>query len=165
MQSIVSMTNFAEHTSPNVLKGQSFLCFIGDDYEDLELWYPKHRLIEAGATYVVAGPESGRKYVGKNGYPCVSDTAIQGINAAKSHGLICAGGWIPDKLRRDPEVQRIAREFAAAGKLVAAICHGGWIPISAKVYNGVKVTGSPGTKDDLIHAGFEKPGETTTINP
>lgn len=45
------------------------------------------------------------------------------------------------------------REFAAAGKLVAAICHGGWMPISAGVYRGVQVTGSPGIKDDLINAG------------
>jgi protease I len=36
---------------------------------------------------------------------------------------------------------------------VAAICHGGWIPISAKVYKGVRVTGSPGIKDDLLNAG------------
>jgi protease I len=36
---------------------------------------------------------------------------------------------------------------------VAAICHGGWIPISAGVYRGVRVTGSPGIKDDLMNAG------------
>ena len=60
---------------------------------------------------------------------------------------------MPDKLRRDPEVLRITREFSQAGKLVAAICHGGWMPISAGVYKGVKVTGSPGIKDDLINAG------------
>ena len=29
--------------------------FVGDDYEDLELWYPKLRLDEAGAQVVVAG--------------------------------------------------------------------------------------------------------------
>ena len=109
------MTFFAEHTSPSVLVGQSFLCFVGDDYEDLELWYPKHRLVEAGATFVVAGQESGRKYVGKNGYPCVSDTVIQGIDTSKFHGLICPGGWMPDKLRRDSEVLRITQEFANAG--------------------------------------------------
>ena len=40
-------------------------------------------------------------------------------------------------------------------KLIAAICHGGWLPISAGVYRGVKVTGSPGIKDDLINAGAE----------
>ena len=60
---------------------------------------------------------------------------------------------MPDKLRRDPEVLRITKEFAEAGKVVAAICHGGWIPVSAGVYNGVRVTGSPGIKDDLINAG------------
>jgi protease I len=45
------------------------------------------------------------------------------------------------------------RDFSAANKLVAAICHGGWIPISARVYQGVRVTGSPGIKDDLENAG------------
>ena len=41
------------------------------------------------------------------------------------------------------------------GKLVAAICHGGWIAISAGVYRGVRVTGSPGIKDDLVNAGAD----------
>jgi protease I len=50
-------------------------------------------------------------------------------------------------------VLSIVREFAAHDKLVAAICHGGWIPISAGVYRGVSVTGSPGIKDDLVNAG------------
>ncbi len=60
---------------------------------------------------------------------------------------------MPDKLRRDPKVLSLVREAADAGKLVAAICHGGWIAISAGVYRGVRVTGSPGIKDDLVNAG------------
>ncbi|MCX7398862.1 MAG: type 1 glutamine amidotransferase [Planctomycetales bacterium] len=140
-------------TIMTTLAGQKFLCFVGDDYEDLEVWYPRLRLIEAGAAFHLAGQEAGKKYVGKNGYPCVSDILIKGIDVAAYDGLICAGGWMPDKLRRDPEVLRITREFAHAGKLVAAICHGGWMPISAGVYKGVKVTGSPGIKDDLVNAG------------
>jgi protease I len=129
------------------------LIFVGDDYEDLELWYPKLRLIEAGLHVTVAGPQAEKTYSGKNGYPCKSDAAIGDMDSADFHGLICPGGWMPDKLRRDPKVLSLTREFAAAGKLVAAICHGGWIPISANVYRGVKVTGSPGIKDDLINAG------------
>jgi protease I len=136
-----------------MLTGKSFLAFVGTDYEDLELWYPKLRLIEAGGEFVMAGSEAGKTYVGKNGYPCVSDIAIQGIDTSGYDGLIVGGGWMPDKLRRDPEVLRITREFAEADKLVAAICHGGWIPISAGIYGGVRVTGSPGIKDDLINAG------------
>ena len=60
---------------------------------------------------------------------------------------------MPDKLRRDPLVLALIQEFHRQGQLIAAICHGGWMPISAKVYSGVKVTGSPGIKDDLINAG------------
>lgn len=135
------------------LTGKRILCFVGDIYEDLELWYPKLRLQEAGAEVVLAGPEAGQKYDGKHGYPCVSDAAISEMNSADFDGVICPGGFMPDKLRRDPKVLSLIAEFHAAGKLVAAICHGGWMPISAKVYDGVRVTGSPGIKDDLINAG------------
>jgi len=49
---------------------------------------------------------------------------------------------MPDKLRRDPKVLSLTREFFEQGKLVAFICHGGWIPISAKILKGKRVTGS-----------------------
>ena len=129
------------------------LILIGPDYEDLELWYPRLRLIEAGAEVVVAGPVAGETYAGKNGYPCVSDAAIDDVSADDFDGLVVPGGFMPDKLRRDPAVLEIVRRFSEAGKLVAAVCHGGWIPISAGVYDGVRVTGSPGIKDDLVNAG------------
>ena len=35
------------------LRGQHVLILTGDIYEDLELWYPKLRLMEAGATVTV----------------------------------------------------------------------------------------------------------------
>jgi protease I len=135
------------------LAGRRILMFVGDIYEDLELWYPRLRLIEAGAEVVVAGQEAGCQYAGKHGYPCISDVAISQIRAAELDGLVVPGGFMPDKLRRDPQVLQLVHDFAAAGKLVAAICHGGWIPISAGVYRGVRVTGSLGIKDDLVNAG------------
>ncbi len=135
------------------LTGQHVLILVGDSYEDLELWYPKLRLIEAGAGVTVAGPRADTLYRGKHGYPCVSDAAIDEMEAADFQGMILPGGWMPDKLRRDEAVKKLTQQFAASGKLVAAICHGGWIPISAGVYRGVKVTGSPGIKDDLVNAG------------
>jgi protease I len=135
------------------LIGKRILSFVGEIYEDLELWYPKLRMIEAGAAVVIAGPEANQQYLGKNGYPCQSDASIKSVNAADFDGLLVPGGFMPDKLRRDPQVLQIVRDFDQAGKLIAAICHGGWIPISAGVYRGVQVTGSPGIKDDLINAG------------
>ncbi|HEY2881258.1 MAG TPA: type 1 glutamine amidotransferase domain-containing protein [Pirellulales bacterium] len=139
--------------SDRPLAGKRCLMFVDDIYEDLELWYPKLRLIEAGAAVTVAGPKAGQKYAGKHGYPAVSDATIAEVRSADFHGLVIPGGFMPDKLRRDPKVLQLVREFASAEKLVAAICHAGWIPISAGVYRGVRVTGSPGIKDDLVNAG------------
>lgn len=137
----------------HVLQDHRILSFVGDIYEDLELWYPKLRMIEAGADFVVAGPEAGVTYAGKNGYPCTSDVAIDSVSEGDFTGLLVPGGFMPDKLRRDPIVLDLVRAFNESGKLIAAICHGGWIPISAGVYRDVRVTGSPGIKDDLINAG------------
>ena len=61
----------------------------GEIYEDLELWYPKLRLEEAGAAVVVAGPVANTLYHGKHGYPCISDAAIEQMNASDFR---CAGG-------------------------------------------------------------------------
>lgn len=135
------------------LKGKRILSFVEDIYEDLELWYPKLRLIEAGAEFIVAAPEAGRKYSGKHGYPCISDVTIESCQSDAFDALLLPGGFMPDKLRRDPKVKSLIREFSDAGKCVAAICHGGWMAISAGVYRGVRVTGSPGIKDDLENAG------------
>jgi protease I len=143
-------TGFNSHRP---LDGMRLLAFVGDDYEDLELWYPKLRIEEAGGHVTVAGSMQGRTYSGKHGYPCTSDAAFGDMEATDFHGLVVPGGWMPDALRRVEKVLDLVRDFAAQGKLVAAICHGGWIPISAGVYRGVRVTGSPGIKDDLMNAG------------
>ena len=135
------------------LSNQRILVIVGDIYEDLELWYPKLRMLEAGAEVVVAGPEANTVYAGKNGYPCKSDAALHAIDPSAFDGLLVPGGFMPDKLRREQVVLDIVRHFHDEQKLIAAICHGGWIPISAGVYRGIRVTGSLGIKDDLINAG------------
>lgn len=135
------------------LTGKRILILTGEIYEDLELWYPKLRLEEAGAETVVAGPLANTLYNGKHGYPCISDAAIDQLKETDFEGLVVPGGFMPDKLRREQTVLDLVRAFDNAAKPIAAICHGGWIPISACVYRGVRVTGSPGIRDDLVNAG------------
>ena len=132
---------------------QSVLLFVGDEYEDLELHYPRLRLREAGYAPVVAGAAAGATYRGKHGYPCVSDRALHDIDAAAFTGLVIPGGWMPDKLRRDVRVLDLVRAFDRAGQLVASICHGGWVCISAGIVRGRAYTGSLGIRDDLVNAG------------
>ncbi len=128
------------------------LAFVGDIYEDLELWYPKLRVEAAGIAVKVAGEEL-RTYAGKHGYPAPADMLIAQARSADFAGLLIPGGFMPDKLRRNADVLRLTREFHDQGKLVATICHGGWIPISAKILQGKRCTGSLGIKDDLENAG------------
>jgi protease I len=128
------------------------LFFTGDIYEDLELWYPLYRLQEAGAATVVAGESLG-PFSGKHGYPSDAEALIDDIDASEFTGLIIPGGFMPDKLRRNPKVLELTREFDAAGKMIGMICHAGWIPISAGVMKGRTVTSTPGIRDDLVNSG------------
>jgi len=128
------------------------VALVEDIYEDLELWYPKLRAEEAGYTVRLAAPAL-RTYQGKHGYPAIADMLIRDVRCADFAGLLVPGGFMPDKLRRDPAVLSLTREFFEAGKLVAFICHGGWIPISANILQGKRATGSLGIKDDLDNAG------------
>ena len=56
------------------------LIFVGADYEDLELQYPRYRLLEAGAQITLAGPEADTIYRGKHGYPCPTNAAIRDLD-------------------------------------------------------------------------------------
>jgi protease I len=136
----------------NWVMRKELLTFVDDIYEDLELWYPKLRLEEAGYGTRLAAPEI-KTYKGKHGYPAKSDLLLSDAKSQDFCGLLVPGGFMPDKLRRDAKVLSLTREIFEQGKLVAFICHGGWIPISAQILKGKRVTGSCGIKDDLENAG------------
>jgi protease I len=131
---------------------QRVLVFVEQLYEDLELWYPKIRLIEAGMDVVVAGPEK-ITYAGKNGYPCKADQTLDEVQERLFDALVIPGGFAPDKLRRLPKVLELVRDFDRSGKPIAMICHAGWVPISAKILKGRQVTGVSAIRDDLENAG------------
>jgi protease I len=128
------------------------LILVEHAYEDLELWYPRIRLLEEGMEVVVAGPERVA-YPGKYGYPCKPDRTLDEVRAADFDGLVIPGGWAPDRLRRSARVLELVREFDRDEKPIAMICHAGWVPISARILKGRKVTGVSAIKDDLENAG------------
>ena len=86
-----------------MLKGKSVLFFVGPQYEDLELWYPKIRLEEEGAKTVVAG--LGEKtYVGKKGYPITVDAVVDDLYPEVYDGPAIPGGYAPDHMRRSEKL-------------------------------------------------------------
>jgi protease I len=146
------------------LSGKRFLQFVEDEYEDLELWYPKIRLAEEGAQVVTVGPEKGRVYRGKNSYPCKADSSFDEVRAGDFDGLLIPGGYAPDKIRRYPKALDLTKEFHKAGKIVAFICHAGWVPISAGILKGAKATSFLAIKDDMVNAGVNWVDEPVVVD-
>ena len=143
---------------PNIL-----LILADDTYEDMELWYPKIRLTEAGATVRVAGVEK-RTYHGKHGYPVEVNDTISAYNAADFDCIVIPGGYAPDKLRRSKAVLDFVKAMFDSGKIVASICHAAWVPISAGIVKGKTMTCFHAIKDDLVNAGAAYVDEAVVVD-
>lgn len=135
------------------LKDKKVISLIDNDFEDLELWYPVHRLREEHVTVHLVGPEANKQYIGKYGVPAKSDYAFTDINIDDYDAILVPGGWAPDYLRRYPEVLDFIQKMDKAKKPIGQICHAGWVLISADILRGKKVTSTPGIKDDMTNAG------------
>ncbi|MCA0148127.1 MULTISPECIES: type 1 glutamine amidotransferase domain-containing protein [Rossellomorea] len=135
------------------LVGKKIIQLVSADFEDLELWYPVLRLREEGATVHIVGEKANEEYIGKYGVPIVSEYAFKDINPENYDAILVPGGWSPDKLRRYEEVIAMVKSMDERKKPIGQICHAGWVLISAKILQGVKVTSTPGIKDDMENAG------------
>jgi protease I len=135
------------------LDGMRVVVFAAEGVEDLEYWVTVMRLREEGATVLSAGT-SLDAVKGKNALTVKADVLVKDVDPATIDGVVIPGGWLPDKLRRYPEVTGLVRAVFDAGRPVGVICHGGLIAISAGIIGrDHPVTGSLGIKDDLVNAG------------
>jgi protease I len=146
------------------MKDQKILMLVAEEYEDLELQYPKYRMMEEGARVLVAGKKSKETYKGKHGYPCQADLSIDEVKVDEFQAVIIPGGYAPDKLRRIPKVLEILKQFDSQQKLIAFICHAGWLPISAGIIKGVKCTSFSSIKDDMVNAGAHWVDEPVVVD-
>ena len=124
-------------------------------FEQSELVAPRDELRKAGATVHVATPDgdaipAGTRPTGatRSRPTCASrDVKVEDYDA-----LVLPGGQInPDILRTIPEAVKLVRDFAEAGKVVAAICHGPWLLVEADVVQG--------TRRDLLPLDPHRPEE------
>jgi len=104
------------------LSGKRIVILCGPDYEDMELHYPRYRLMEEGADVVVAGIGPS-DYKGKKGYPITVDAQIADLNPNDFDAVVVPGGYAPDHMRRSDELLRFIRAMDDQGKTIAAICH------------------------------------------
>ena len=113
-----------------------------DKFEDMELFVPYFRLLDAGARVDIAAP-SMDDIGGENGYSVAPDLLIDDVDPDAYDLLIIPGGFpdgAPAEVRAIPKAQEIARSFFARNKPVASICHGPWLLVSADLVRGRHLT-------------------------
>jgi protease I len=112
-----------------------------------------YRLREAGVVVHLVGPEAGKTYPSKLGYPAKAEFSIQDVRAEDYQGLIIPGGFCPDYIRRHPRMIEFTQAMDQARKPLAAICHGPWVLCSTRALKGRRATGFHSIRDDMINAG------------
>jgi protease I len=135
------------------LKGKRAAVLVEQMYQEMEVWYPVYRLREAGCQVTLVGPEAGKTYPSKLGYPVKSERAADEVSADDFDILVIPGGYAPDHMRRSEAMIRLVSAMAEQGKVVAAICHGPWMLCSTQALKGRKATCFFAIKDDVINAG------------
>ena len=135
------------------LNGKRVAVLVEQKYEEMEVWYPVYRLREAGCTVELVGPEAGKAYPSKLGYPAKATLSAADAHAADFAAVVIPGGFSPDYIRRSEPMLKLVRDALAQNKPVAAICHGPWVLCSTTGLRGKKVTCFHSIKDDVSNAG------------
>ncbi|MDE2038998.1 MAG: type 1 glutamine amidotransferase [Elusimicrobia bacterium] len=146
------------------LKGRTIALLVEQQYQDLEVWVPYYRLVEAGADVALVGRKPGQVYQGKFGYPCPVTASYGDVSAKALDAVLVPGGFAPDFMRRYPEPARLVAEAFALGRLVAAICHGAWLLCSAGVLRGRSATCFFAIADDVKNAGADYSDQPVVVD-
>ncbi|MES2996518.1 MAG: DJ-1 family glyoxalase III [Verrucomicrobiota bacterium] len=97
------------------------LCLLADGFEEIELVTPVDLLRRAGADVVIAAL-GGNIATGRCGMRLVADAMLDDVDAASFDMLLIPGGPGVTRLREDGRAAALAKQFADAGKMIAAIC-------------------------------------------
>ena len=82
------------------------------------------------------------------------DLPLERANPDNFDALLIPGGVMsPDRLRMNEAAVRFVKQFANAGKPIAAICHGPWLLVEADVVRNRTVTSWPSLHTDIKNAG------------
>jgi protease I len=142
------------------------LLITGDAAEDLEVMYPYQRLLEEGYEVDIAAPAAKKlqfvvhdfvdgfdTYTEKPGHTWAADVAFADVDPAGYAALVVPGGRAPEYIRTDADCLRIVRDFAEAGKPIAALCHGPLVLAAAGVLAGRSTSAYPACAPDVAAAG------------
>lgn len=149
------------------------LIITGDAAETLEVFYPYHRLQEAGFDVHIGAPEKRKlqfvvhdfvdgfdTYTEKPGHAWDADIALSDVKPEDYVAIVVPGGRAPEYLRNNDDAKRIVRYFFQKDLPVAATCHGPLLLAAAGVLTGRTSSAYPELAIDVTTAGgiFESGG-------
>ena len=144
-------------------KRRKIAILVENDYQELELHYPRLRLIEAGFEVRVLGAGEDVYHSGK-GYAVKADADVANVDADDFDAVVIPGGMAPDKMRRHRAMVDFVRRVSDQEKPVAWICHAGWMAVSADIVRGRRVTSFASIRDDMTNAGGEWVDEEVVVD-
>lgn len=133
-------------------KDKKVLIITGDNAEDTEFFYPYYRLTEEGYQVDVA-TENGGSFECKHGIGLKETLSVDDVMSEPYALVYLPGGKAPSDLRENEKVLQLVKEFATAGKPIAAICHGAQILVSADLIRGKRISAWPEIRDEIEEAG------------
>ena len=139
------------------LQGKRIAILATDGVEQSELEKPRVAFEAAGAKTLLVSIHAGaiqgvEHHV--NGKSFAVDLELSEAKAEDFDALLLPGGVAnPDTLRVDADAMQFVRNFAEAGKPIAAICHGPWSIVEADLVRGRTLTSWPSLMTDLKNAG------------
>ena len=139
--------------------GKRIAALIGDGFEEADLNEPRRALEDAGAVVTIVGLDerARQKIRGKRGLDdggsARAEELVADCTAEDFDALLIPGGFSPDRIRTDKEVQRFVREFDTAKKPIFTVGHGAQVLISSQLVRSRQVTGAHSIADDIRNAG------------
>src|SRR5690242_19564212 len=122
----------------NELSGKKIAFLVAmEGIEQVELTSPWEAVEAAGGEPVLVAPERGKVQAYNHldkGDTFEATVATNDLDAEDYAGVVLPGGVAnPDQLRTDEPAVSFLREWARAGRPIAAICHGPWTLVEADV--------------------------------
>lgn len=150
------------------LRNKKIAILAADGFEQVELEKPLKALQQAEADVKVVSLKSGKitgMYHTDRGSPVAVDLTVDEARAEDFDGLMIPGGlYNPDALRSNAEAVAFTKDFAEAGKPIAAICHGPWVLVEAGIAKGRRMTSWPAIQTDIRNAGGKWVNEEVVVD-
>ena len=124
------------------------LCLLTDGFEEIETVTPVDILRRAGVDVMIASLK-GTTVTGRCGIRIEADADLSDLNPASFDLLFIPGGPGVSELRADGRAAGLARDFAVAGKPVAAICAAPLVLMDAGLLKGRRFTSYHSVRGEL----------------